>query len=135
MTDRDIMQQALDALKQSSTNAPFDAHGVVYVEGVKIHKAAIAALNERLAQPEQEPVAYLCENAVGHKYFRWKKPSSTYKPIALYTTPPQPKPLTDEWIHRTTVLLGFNPEWTTEIGIAHAIVRAAEAAHGVKGDR
>lgn len=32
-----------------------------------------------------EPVAYLCENAVGHKYFRWKKPSSVYKPIALYT--------------------------------------------------
>ena len=32
-----------------------------------------------------EPVAYLCENAVGHKYFRWKKPLSVYKPIALYT--------------------------------------------------
>jgi hypothetical protein len=42
----------------------------------------------KVAQPVQEPVAYLCENAVGHKYFRWKKPSSTYKPIALYTTPP-----------------------------------------------
>jgi len=57
---------------------------------------ALHSENERLglykdayAQPEQEPVAYLCENAVGHKYFRWKKPSSTYKPIALYTTPPQ----------------------------------------------
>ena len=45
---------------------------------------------QRLGQDiEQEPVAYLCENAVGHKYFRWKKPSSTYKPIALYPTPPQ----------------------------------------------
>jgi hypothetical protein len=32
-----------------------------------------------------EPVAYLCENAAGHRYFRWKKPSSVYKPIALYT--------------------------------------------------
>ena len=53
------------------------------------HRAAITAIKEALAQPEQEPVAYLCENAVGHKYFRWKKPSSTYKPIALYTTPPQ----------------------------------------------
>ena len=31
-----------------------------------------------------EPVAYLCENAVGHRYFRWKKPTSIYKPIALY---------------------------------------------------
>ena len=44
--------------------------------------------------PVQEPVAYLCENAVGHKYFRWKKPSSEFKPIALYTTPPaQPAPV------------------------------------------
>jgi hypothetical protein len=49
---------------------------------------AIAAIKQALAAPVQEPVAYLCENAVGHKYFRWKKPSSTYKPIALYTTPP-----------------------------------------------
>jgi hypothetical protein len=52
--------------------------------------------NKVLAQsaPVQEPVAYLCENAVGHKYFRWKKPSSTYKPIALYTTQPaQPAPV------------------------------------------
>jgi len=43
---------------------------------------AVVAVEEQLAQ--REPVAYLCENAVGHKYFRWKKPSSTYKPIALY---------------------------------------------------
>ena len=52
-------------------------------------KAQRDELRDKLAQPEQEPVAYLCENAVGHKYFRWKKPSSTYKPIALYTIPPQ----------------------------------------------
>lgn len=31
------------------------------------------------------PIGYLCENAVGHRYFRWKKPPSTYKPIPLYT--------------------------------------------------
>ena len=84
MTDRDIMQQALDALEQSSTNAPFDAHGVVYVEGVKIHKAAIAALNERLAQPEQEPVAV-------HQFRKpytvdWYDPYKTRTP---YTAPPQ----------------------------------------------
>ena len=47
-----------------------------------------------------EPMAYLCENAVGHKYFRWKKPPSTYKPIALYTLPSQRKwvGLTDQEI-------------------------------------
>jgi hypothetical protein len=79
MTDRDIMQQALDALEGLADYR--------YTERVK---ETMSALNERLAQPEQEPVAYLCENAVGHKYFRWKKPSSTYKPIAVYTTLPQP---------------------------------------------
>ena len=42
-----------------------------------------------MSEAKDEPVAYLCENAVGHKYFRWKKPSSTYKPVPLYTTPPQ----------------------------------------------
>jgi len=51
-------------------------------------------------KPEQEPVGYLCENAVGHKYFRWKKPPSTYKPIALYTAHATPQRiwqgLTDE---------------------------------------
>jgi len=65
----------------------------------------IIALQKALAeQPaQQEPVAYLCENAVGHKYFRWKKPSSTYKPIALYTSPPAQRTwvgLTDaDWKH------------------------------------
>lgn len=43
-----------------------------------------------------EPTAYLCENAVGHKYLRWKKPPSTYKPIALYTAPPR-----REWVGLT----------------------------------
>jgi hypothetical protein len=51
--------------------------------------------------PVQEPVAYLCENAVGHKYFRWKKPSSTFKPIALYTTPPVAQPAVPDAIHHT----------------------------------
>jgi len=47
------------------------------------------AIAEAEKQEQGKPVAYLCENAVGHKYFRWKKPTSTYKPIALYTTPQQ----------------------------------------------
>jgi hypothetical protein len=64
-------------------------NGAETVEGVVIYtNKEITAIKEALAQTH-EPVAYLCENAVGHKYFRWKKPSSTYKPIALYTTPPQ----------------------------------------------
>jgi hypothetical protein len=74
------------------------------------------------------PVAYLCENAVGHKYFRWKKPSSTYKPIPLYTTPPQRKPLTDEEIG--AILEGVNAYGTR----LYTFARAIEAAHGIKGE-
>lgn len=44
------------------------------------------------------------------------------------------KPLTEGKIHRTTVLMGFNPEWKTEIGMVHAIVRAIERAHGIGGE-
>lgn len=74
-----------------------------FVDGMQhqMQSSVDKAVN-RMAQPEQEPVAYLCENAVGHKYFRWKKPSSTYKPIALYTIPP-PCP-TCEALARTVMM-------------------------------
>jgi len=77
ITQIEAMKLALKTLEQ--WDDPFYKRG-----------RAIAVLQEALAeQPaQQEPVAYLCENAVGHKYFRWKKPLSTYKPIALYTSPP-----------------------------------------------
>lgn len=68
-------------------------------DAMKIKQAVSEAV---LQQAEQEPTAYLCENAVGHKYFRWKKPSSEYKPIALYTAHASPQRiwqgLTDEEI-------------------------------------
>jgi hypothetical protein len=53
-----------------------------------------------------EPVAYLCENAVGHKYFRWRKPQSVFKPIALFAALPQREwvGLTDEEILADDVL-------------------------------
>ena len=88
-------------IKYDYNENPFDGKDV---EGAE----AITAIKEALAQPEQEPVAYLCENAVGHKYFRWKKPSSTYKPIALYTTQPQRTwvGLTDEEIWETISRIG-----------------------------
>ena len=88
MTKDEALKLALEALK---------AHADIGINSDK----AIAALEEVLAQPVQEPVAYLCENAVGHKYFRWTKPSSSYKPIPLYTQPSQRTwvGLTDEEIY------------------------------------
>ena len=99
MTKDEALKLALEALRRSrkSVSGDLDLAGCAYgsndPDGHRYDDAkkalttlenAITAIKEALAQPEQEPVAYLCENAVGHKYFRWKKPSSTYKPVALY---------------------------------------------------
>jgi len=75
---------------------------------------------------EQEPVAYLCENAVGHKYFRWKKPQSVFKPIALYTAPPQREwqGLTDEEVGMLTVFDGLHH---VEAPLLAKFIRAIEA--------
>jgi integrase len=128
----DAIKEALAQPEQYTTDA------------MKVRQAVAQALHddvyaEELEQPEAKqsgtisitmpaPVAYLCENAVGHKYFRWKKPSSTYKPIPLYTTPPQRKPLTDEEIG--AILEGVNAYGTR----LYTFARAIEAAHGIKGE-
>lgn len=51
MTDRELMQQALEALETKGEH-----HPRVY--------AAITALRERLAQPEQEPIAWVYPEAL-----------------------------------------------------------------------
>ena len=68
-------------------------------------------------EPDQVPIGYLCENAVGHKYFRWKKPSSVYKPISLYTTPPQ----------RTWIGLTDEDEIDWDGGDLKSLIKAIEA--------
>ena len=101
--DKDIYSGTIDALRarlaqpENDFNPDWDAMAVMVEEQQRMAKR-IEELEARLAQPEQE--GYLCENAVGHKYFRWKKPSSEYKPIALYTAHASPQRiwqgLTDE---------------------------------------
>jgi len=87
--EKNIEKMLEEAMKQSFLNG--------YKQGFKDGYDERYA--EELEQPEPKqsgtisitapaPVGYLCENAVGHRYFRWKKPPSTYKPIALYTNPP-----------------------------------------------
>ena len=77
------IKEALAQPEQEPEHVTYAGNGTAgFLEGERPTGFFIQADRQ---QPEQEPVAYLCENAVGHKYFRWKKPSSTYKPIALYT--------------------------------------------------
>jgi hypothetical protein len=110
MTDRELMQQALEAL--IGDRAFLESDAPVEIWGV--NDKAIPALRERLAQPEQAPVAWLwrCKPHCG--WPEWsvslKRPADAgcdgnkrtegYEDIPLYTFPPQRKPLTDEQIER-----------------------------------
>ena len=85
-TDRELLQQALDALKLIDEAMPFP-----------VAKLTIKNLCDRLAQPEQELVAWGVFDHNLHDMFftkedaqemvRLKGDGSTVKP--LYTTPPQ----------------------------------------------
>jgi hypothetical protein len=87
-----MLKEVEDAIRQAFMNG--------YKQGFKDGYDENYAEQLEQPQPKQPktisvtvpvPVGYLCENAVGHRYFRWKKPSSTYKPIALYTHPQEIK--------------------------------------------
>ena len=86
------------------------------------HRAAITAIKEALAQPEQEPVAWT--EKVGGIGFKEPMPNANYKVTA--TIAPQRKPLTDEQIDG--IASKFYPR---SYGLDE-FARAIEAAHGIK---
>ena len=86
------------------------------------HRAAITAINEALAQPEQEPVAWT--EKVGGIGFKEPMPNPNYKVTA--TIAPQRKPLTEQEIG--AILEGINAFGTR----LYTFARAIEAAHGIK---
>ena len=137
----EAMKQALEALEMLAryenpetriqVRKPKDGGPIVTMYPHKVATDAADDLRtaiEQAEKQEQAPVAYLCENAVGHKYFRWKKPSSTYKPIALYTTSSaaQRKPLTDE---RIALIAAASGGLASDFVIT--VARAIEAAHSI----
>ena len=129
MTEREALKLALEALKyplnQSHENFNVDMAELL------AHRA-ITAIEEALAQPEQEPVAIL------HRYPSKCRMTVEYTDEItevregswpLYTTPPQSKPLTDEEIILIVADCASSHQHT-DIHFARAI----EAAHGIKGD-
>ena len=110
MTDRDLMQQALEALEFY-----YDQHGEEFDERV------ITALRERLAQPEQKPFCYHDgRNIVGKEY------AHHCDVFPLYTHPAAQQPLTDEQFNRIPELYVIPPHHV------EMVVRAIEATHGIK---
>ena len=100
-------------------------------EAMDYRDNAITAIKEALAQPEQEPVAWMSE----HRFDELRKGFTVMTTltkqrvfeddVAIYTTPPQRKPLTDEEIED----LYFDKFSMSEL---KAFARAIEAAHGIK---
>jgi hypothetical protein len=126
MTERKALKLALEAL----TNAYWPTESdLMPAHNIKECAEAITAIKQALAQPEQEPVAWITD---------WEGQYSSGKILdyiahtrggkveytPLYTTPPQRKPLTDEEI------------WVALGGIdctrPMLIARAIEAAHNIK---
>ncbi len=114
MNDRELMQQALAALE----------------EGYRTHtpefKNAITALRERLAQPEQEPVVWVCYGASEKHDIDYFQDEVDAIPVGtqLYASPPaQRKPLKLREIEKCIYDANNDPI---------VACRNVEAAHGIK---
>ena len=99
---------------------------------LQINLAGICAdFEEALAQPkDQEPVAWMIWGKNNVPSLTFKKPSDKYVFDSLYITPPQRKPLTNDaarklWSHIEGVTV-------SEAVMFLSVVRATEAAHGIK---
>jgi hypothetical protein len=119
MTDRELMQQALEALIKAHpySNSNKDLDG---------HSEAIAALRERLAQPEQEPVAWVCYGASEKHDIDYFQDEVDAIPVGtqLYASPPaQRKPLKLREIEKCIYDANNDPI---------VACRNVEAAHGIK---
>ena len=143
MTDRELMQQALEAMGtvganwicEASHHAKKDQHK--WGEPCPLQQRwhiAYQALRERLAQPEQEPVAWLVQYSNKHEFVWGQKPQWIADAIGiepLYTTP-QRQPLTDEEI-RLIAWGDFGVDQKKHLAEVLPLARAIEAAHGIKG--
>ena len=93
------------------------------------------AIKEALAQPEQEPVAWMNDSTPSGIFARHMEGARNFGcTIPLYTTPPQRKPLSDEEIdkamaeNKQTLIDAADNYWK----MRRAYARIIEAAHGIK---
>ena len=94
---------------------------------------AIKALEEALAKQEQgEPVTWPIEQQPDGSVTTVDPADMTPEQLQLYTTPQQRKPLTDEQIMALLVELCVPTKYEGVTETFTAVVRAIEAAHGIK---
>lgn len=124
MNLRQAAQQALEALEN-------DAMQRTYAGGVRITNAAIA-LRAALAEPEQEPVAWMDIDDNGQRLTVRQWSDGNKDEVPLYTAPTPRKPLTDEEMRECAQAMNAEPlaeGWPELIKFARAI----ERAHGIGG--
>jgi len=133
---REALKLALDALESDNPDIMLRA-GIAIREalaepekanqcGETCERAKLCAVCANgLAEPEQEPVAWMCsDESMTHKgYSRFARNKNELWNIPVYTTPPTRKPLTDEEIDN----LELPPNGCT----MRELVRAIERAHGI----
>lgn len=115
---REAMKLALEALKN------FEKAGLATLKTID----AITAIKQALEQPEPELVAWVhLESWKTGKF--WPDDCFSGLPVdewtPLYTSPPKREPLTDEQMEQIHQQYGGNIK---------KIMRAVEAAHGIKGE-
>jgi hypothetical protein len=133
MTDRELMQQALSVLCNNvyPRDGVRDNRHLTPKSHAAIYQQTVDALRERLAQPEQEPVAYRYKMPVEDDHWVYnfcQFPDDKSNPMLepLYTTPPQRKPLTLEQQDEIVRQASEN-DWHD-----YEVIMAVEAAHGIK---
>ena len=133
MTKDEALNIAIDYMNErlEEHDAKFQRHPVAEAERNNI-LADIEAVKEALAQPEQEPVAWMYEVNNAHTCLDlFEPPDDAYDEGTLhplYTTPPQRKPLTDKQRDAIARQATEN-DWHD-----YKIIDAVEAAHGIKGE-
>ena len=119
-------EQAITAIKEALANEALEKMA---------ENARELGLDYEPAQTEQKPVVFWDGESrfVSQKTKEWdKRTGGTLGfgcDIALYTTPPQRKPLSDEEIETYRYMIDWTAHWSY-INFARAI----EAAHGIKGE-
>ncbi len=120
MSLREAAQQALEALEDHAKQYPHMQKGYTV--------DAINALRTALAEPEQEPMAWLqrrfVDNFPAPGYETCE--ATDYGAIPVYTHPPQRKPLSDEKVW------DIYYEMIQDDRLSFA--RAIERAHGIGGE-
>ena len=123
MTKEEAMKLALEALEADELDMVDDGSGNMVFR----KEQAITAMEKLLAQPEQEPLAWISTGTARMIHWTADKPAYGDDWVPLYTAPPQRKPLTDEDIERIV-----REARVGEHGIGYTIARAIEAAHNIK---